>query len=74
MADVELKEVSILGGGNEISKKIPMGKIGIECMDRVQSQPEKTMSPTCEKVVKEIPPNKLTTPPLSVEGEDWVIL
>jgi hypothetical protein len=51
-----------------------MGKIGIKSVDRMQSQPKKTMSPTCEKVVKKTPPRKLTQPPLSVEGEEWVIL
>jgi hypothetical protein len=68
MADVEPKELSILGGGNEISQFFSMGKIGIECVDKVQSQPKNTTSPTCEKVVKKTPP------PLSVDGEDWLIL
>jgi len=35
MVDVELKELSILGGGNQISTKFPWGKLGlnvwIEC-------------------------------------------
>jgi hypothetical protein len=30
MVDVELKELFILGGGNEISQFFSMGKIGIE--------------------------------------------